>query len=89
MLPIIGWELVYADGTTVTSATTTWAKAPVSGVQVLVMLHAPPYATLSYGLDSYLLPGERANTAKTGTWMDDPAFHAVVDNVLTQLRQRR
>lgn len=89
MLPITGWELVYADGRTVTSAQTSWAKAPASGVQMLVMLHQPPYATVTYGEDTYLLPGQPTRTRKAGSWMDNRPFYDVVDSVMARLRERR
>lgn len=79
MLPIIGWELVYADGSKFTSGDGPWGQAPGTGVQVLVLVHEPPYRTLEYGLDHYLLPGETAR--KRGDWMPDPEFHALVRDV--------
>lgn len=88
MLPITGWELVYANGSTVTSEQSTWAKAPAAGVQMLVMLHDPPYATVTYGEDFYLLPGQPARTRKAGQWMDDRPFHELVGSVMDRLQKR-
>lgn len=89
MLPITGWELIYADGSVVTSAETTWGKAPVTGVLLLVILHDPPYADVSYAGESYLLPGQPARTAKTGVWVEDEASYGVVDGVFARMRMRR
>lgn len=88
MLPITGWELVYTDGTVVTSATTTWRDAPATGVQVLVVWHAKPYTTLFYGTDPFLLPGQPLATAKQGELMEDASFYALVDTVLARVKAR-
>ena len=34
-MKIVGWQLWYADGSSISSAESTWEDAPQSGVQVL------------------------------------------------------
>lgn len=86
MLPVTGWELVYTDGSVVTSEDSTWEDAPDTRVQVLVMFHEPPYMTLQYGTDPYTLPGHSAR--KLGETIPDEDFYALVDATHARLRER-
>lgn len=81
MLPVTGWELVYADDSRYSHLSGPWRLAP-DQVQVLVLRHADGYRTLTYGEDVYRLAGEKAT--KVGVWMDDAAFHALVDRVIKE-----
>lgn len=70
MLPVIGWRVYCADGTSYTRD----AHLIPPTVQVVVNFHAPPYRTLEYGADTYRVDG----VTLRGAWMTDEAFARVV-----------
>lgn len=74
MLPVLAWEIWYGDGSVWTDRMGTWRRASSTNVQGVVLFHARPYATLMYGVDFYLLPGQAENTRKTGAWLSDVAW---------------
>lgn len=75
-LPVLGWRLVYGDGSTFSSDDGSWDDAPSTNVQVLEYLHEPPYRTFTYGEDEYRLTPD--HSPKFGAWMEESAFHALV-----------
>lgn len=85
-MPVLGWELVYTNGSVVTSQDTSWEDALGTRVQVMVLHHEPPYMTLQYGWDPYALPGHRS--VKIGETIPDADFYALVDATLTRLGRR-
>ena len=80
-LPVIGWRLWYSNGLSVDSTQSSWSDAPDNDVQIMEWYHEPaPYKTLTYGNDEYHFPNEPQ--VKYGKWMDDDAFHALVQKVI-------
>jgi hypothetical protein len=81
-LPVVGWRLYYSDGSTFTSADGSWADAPASDVQILVVFHGDGYRTFSHGDDFYFMPGKGA--VKVGAWMDFDEYEALVARALSE-----
>lgn len=85
MLPVRGWRIYYADGSTFTSADGTWAQAPPFGVQMIVYYHVPPYKTIDSGGDEGLMVWAGDDThpdyagIKMGLWMDRTGFYRIQD----------
>lgn len=75
-LPILGWRLYYSDGSSFSHEDGSWSDAPSIDVQVLEVLHEPPYRTLSHGDDEYRLPGEA--DVKFGRWADFETYEGIV-----------
>lgn len=76
-LPVIGWCLYYSDGSTFTNEQGDWDSAPSDDVQILKVLHEPPYRTFTYGYDTYQLTPE--SSVKLGRYMNEEAFYALVE----------
>jgi hypothetical protein len=75
-MPIIGWQLWYADGSWFCSGSTRWMDAPEHGVQVLMVHHPNGYRTIVVGRDEYTLPGEF--WSKFGLMIDEYEFNEIV-----------
>lgn len=75
-LPVIGWRIIYGDGSVYSSDDGTWDDAPSNDVQILEYLHEPPYRTFTYAEDEYQLTPEHSK--KFGAWMEEGAFYALV-----------
>ena len=78
-LSVIGWCIYYSDGSTFSSEDGSWAQAPADDVQVLEILHPPPYRTIDHGVDEYRLPGE--SIVKLGRWMDEAGLYRIIEGV--------
>jgi hypothetical protein len=85
--PIIGWRVVFADGTEYASSEGhNWDRdVPTSGIQFLVVYKERGYRDIECGLDEYSWPGARRK--KLGTWMDDSAFYTLYDKVFRDTRR--
>lgn len=77
MMPVLSWELVYTDGSVVTSNDSSWEDAPDARVQVMVMYHESPYITMQYGTDPFSLPGH--SSVKIGETIPDDEFYSIVE----------
>lgn len=83
MLPVESWRIVYADGSTFTSADGTWAEAPPFGVQAVVYYHVPDRGrlrvTVDGGKDVYVWDGADAHPDyvgwKLGLWIDREGYY--------------
>lgn len=78
-MPVLSWVLIYTGGIRFSSREGTWLKAPATGVQALVMYHAAPYVTLTYGVDEFALPGQ--TRTKLGELLPDATFEALRQSV--------
>lgn len=87
MLPIRAWAIVYADGSRFTDLNGAWRKAPASGVQAVVLYHEPPYITLMYGDDAYLLPGQAGS--KLGSYLPDTEWEVMRGRIHEEARTWR
>lgn len=76
-MPVIGWKLWYADGSTVDSTQQTWAAAPAEGVQVLMVYHPRGYRTVVRGRDEYTHPMGHGGS-KFGLEIGADAYHAIL-----------
>jgi hypothetical protein len=84
-LPIIGWRLWYADGSTTCSAECSWQDAPREGVQVLVVHHPENRRTIVKGRDEYVLPGE--TSSKLGLMIEREQFERMQGEAQTDPRR--
>lgn len=68
-MEIIGWRVYCANGETYTAN----PEAIPPTVQGVVFFHSPPYRTVSWGRDTYMVEG----TELSGAWLPDEEFEAV------------
>ena len=57
VLPILAWEIWYADGSVASSDEATWEAAPAKGVLAVIWWHVLPYRTHTWGIEPFKLPG--------------------------------
>lgn len=83
MLPVKAWKIIYADGSTFSSADGTWAEAPPFGVQTVVYYHVPDGVTLHvepHDESVYYWMGEsELDGVKVGLWMDSEGYYRIID----------
>ena len=70
MLPVVGWRVYCADGSTYTSNP---QDIPPT-VQVVVYFHEYPYRTLGSGTDTYEVEG----VTLYGAWMDEAGLEVIL-----------
>jgi hypothetical protein len=82
---VVGWRIFYGDGTTADSHSTTWALAPATNVQAVMVylghnwdpVNAKPYRLCAMGDDVYQDDGG-VPVQKTGTLLAQAAFDSIV-----------
>jgi hypothetical protein len=82
MLPVTGWKIFYADGSTFSSDDGPWRDAPREGVQAVTIYHEPPYRDVEVGLDEYRDPLKRSRAVKLGSAIDLETFDRIYERAL-------
>lgn len=77
MLPVVGWRVYCADGSTYTQNP---EQIPPT-VEVVIYFHEYPYRTLDYGLDFYELDG----VTLVGKEMPEVDYYALLDRALADM----
>lgn len=73
MLPVLGWRIYRADGSTYSSSTHDIKDVP-DGIQIVIWFHPTPYRTIDCGEDIYSVDGRILN----GELMDTDAYYALL-----------
>lgn len=76
--PIESYRIWYSDG----SYSDDWDAAPDEDVQIVMLYHADGYRTIIQGEDVYTDPTDQSGHIKTGRWMPDDEYEALVRRVL-------
>lgn len=80
MLPIRGWRIWYADGSTFSNEDGTWAEAPPFGLTCVVYYKADPYRLVDSGGNDgvfiYHGTGDLEGV-KLGVWLDAEGCHRI------------
>lgn len=77
MLPVVGWRVYCADGTTYTQN----PESIPPSVQVVVFFHAQPFRTLAYGEDFYEVDG----VTLTGLEIPESDYYALLQQALADM----
>jgi len=80
MLPVTGWKVWYADGSTASSDEVAWWDAPAQGVQVVAYCHEEGRRDLSTCFDEYCLPN--SDHVKMGSLICDADFEIIRNEAL-------